>query len=48
MKWRNLTKIEADEEIKQMALEREILENSFMPNSSDSPMDNQDDNLDNI
>lgn len=34
-KWRNLTDYEVDEELKQIALERQILEDSFMPKGGD-------------
>ena len=30
-KWRNLTDEDADEELKQIALEQQLLSNSFMP-----------------
>jgi hypothetical protein len=36
-KWRNLTDDEADEELKQIALERQLLEDSYLPNPTQPP-----------
>lgn len=47
MKWRNLTSEEADEELKQLALERQILQDSFFDtsnNNQDESQDNPEDN----
>ena len=39
-KWRNLTDEEADEEIRQIALERQILDDSFFPSPNNLNTDN--------
>lgn len=40
-KWRNLTDDEAMEELKQIALERQLLEDSFMPSPTTQPGDSE-------
>ena len=39
-KWRNLTDEEADEEIRQIAIERQILDDSFFPSPNNLNIDN--------
>lgn len=47
MKWRNLTDDEADDEIRQIALERQILEDTFMPDTNTDTNKNQNDQKEN-
>ena len=41
VKWRGLTDDEALDELKQIALERQLLEDSFMPTEQTQPQDDE-------